>query len=79
MNLFHIYKAQTVLHIMLYSTLKIIMFKSTNYYKALKKQLWQIILLFSQSAGPILCIQRLIVHRCHGVSQQHLKIWHFVP
>lgn len=36
MNLFHIYKAKTVLHIMLYSTLKI-MFKRTNYYKALKK------------------------------------------
>lgn len=37
MNLFQVYKAKTVLHIMLYSTIKIIMFKNFNYYKALKK------------------------------------------
>lgn len=49
MNLFQMYK--TVLHIMLYSTLKII--KNVNYYKALKKPLWQIILLFPLQAGQI--------------------------
>lgn len=37
MNLLQVYKAKTVLHIMLYSTIKIIMFKNVNYYKALKK------------------------------------------
>lgn len=80
MNLFQVYKAKTVLHIMFYSTIKIIMFKNVNYYKALKKkQLWQIILLFPLQAGQISYTQHLNVHKCHRVSQQRLKLWHFVP